>query len=221
VRRITAEGIAFIKQWEGCRLDAYQCSAGKWTIGYGHTKTAQPGMKITQGDAERLLVEDLRIYEAALANAVDVTLTDNQFAALVSWTYNIGVGAMRRSTLIKKLNAGDYAAVPLELAKWNKVKGRVVSGLSNRRAAEAGLWARGEFVASRDIVPADTMSTATAATQTGTGKAAIGVGAAGVVSTVAQHSDAIANLGFVGPVIGVALVVTAAILFVLWRKGHI
>lgn len=221
MRRINAEGIALIKQWEGCRLEAYQDIGGVWTIGYGHTKTAQPGMKITQADAERLLREDLSNYEGSVASAVDVTLTDNQFAALVSWTYNIGVSAMRRSTLIKKLNAGDYASVPLELAKWNKVKGRVVPGLSNRRAAEAGLWARGEFVASRDIVPADTMSTATAATQTGTGKAAIGVGAAGIVSTVAQHSSAIANLGMAGPAIGIALVVTAAILFVLWRKGHI
>ena len=154
MRRINDEGVALIRQWEGCKLTAYLCPAGVWTIGYGHTATAREGMTITEAEAERLLRQDLALFEAEVARAVDVDLTDNQFAALVSWSYNIGVGAMRRSSLIRRLNAGEYDAVPGELARWNKVKGRVVKGLSNRRAAEAGLWARGAFVASREIEPA-------------------------------------------------------------------
>lgn len=220
-RRINSEGILLIKQWEGCRLQAYKCPAGIWTIGYGHTRTARAGMVITQQQADDLLREDLRVFEKAVDDAVAVDLTDNQFAALVSWTYNIGEGAMRRSTLVKRLNQGHYEAVPGELAKWNKVKGKPVRGLSNRRAAEAGLWARGNFVASRSTVPTDTISATEAATSTGTGKAAIGVGAAGVISTVAQHSELLAALGTLGPVVGIVLIAVAVGLFVLWRKGKI
>lgn len=221
-RRINADGLKLLRQWEGCKLEAYRDIGGVWTIGYGHTRTARQGMTITQEQAEALLREDLRVFESAVADAVDVDLTDNQFAALVSWAYNVGVSAMRRSSLIRRLNAGDYDAVPAELAKWNKVRGQVVRGLSNRRAAEAGLWAKGAFVASRNIAPTDGgLSAKETVTQTGTGRAAATVGAAGVLSTVAQHSDAIAGLGMVGPVIGVALILTAAVLFVLWRRGHI
>lgn len=220
-RRINSEGIQLIKQWEGCRLQAYKCPAGVWTIGYGHTRTVRPDMVITQQQADDLLREDLRVFEKAVDDAVTIDLTDNQFAALVSWTYNIGEGAMRRSTLVRLLNQGHYEAVPGELAKWNKVKGKPVRGLSNRRAAEAGLWARGNFVASRSTVPTDRITATEAATSTGTGKAAIGVGAAGVISTVAQHSELLAALGTLGPVVGVVLIAVAVGLFVLWRKGKI
>lgn len=220
-RRINAEGLALIKQWEGLKLEAYQDIGGIWTIGYGHTRTAKHGMTITEVDAEVLLRQDLYTFETAVAAAVHVHLTDNQFAALVSWAYNVGADAMRKSTLIRKLNEGDYAAVPGELAKWNKVRGKPVRGLANRRAAEAGLWARGDYVVSRDTAPDDTLTAAQAATQTGTGRAAMTVGAAGVAATVAQHSDLLAALGALGPVVGVALIVVAAGLFVLWRKGKI
>lgn len=220
-RRINSEGIQLIKQWEGCKLEAYRCPAGVWTIGYGHTRTARQGLVITPQQAEELLRQDLHVFERAVDDAVDADLTDNQFAALVSWTYNIGEGAMRKSTLVKRLNAGYYDEVPAELAKWNKVKGKPVRGLSNRRAAEAGLWARGNFVASRETVPTDTITAGQAATSTGTGKAAIGVGAAGVLSTVAQHTELLGALGTLGPFVGIALIVIAAGLFVLWRKGKI
>jgi len=220
--RITDEGIALIKQWEGLRLEAYRDLGNVWTIGYGHTATAREGMSITEAEAERLLRFDLEEFQNAVNDAVRVELTPNQFAALVSWTYNVGVMAMRRSTLLKRLNAGDYEAVPAELAKWNRVKGHRVPGLANRRAAEAGLWARGAYVASREMQPdAGQASTAQALTSTGTGKAAVGVGAAGVLSTVAQHSDAMGAMGNLGPVVGVTLILTAATLFVLWRRGRI
>lgn len=220
-RRINAEGIALIKQWEGLKLDAYKDIGGVWTIGYGHTRTAKPNMRITETEAETLLRQDLYTFEMAVIACVHVHLTDNQFAALVSWAYNVGAEAMRKSTLIRKLNDGDYASVPAELAKWTKVKGKTVRGLANRRAAEAGLWARGDYVVSRDTTPDDGLTAAQAATQTGTGRAAMTVGAAGVAATVAQHSDLLVALGALGPIVGVALIVVAAGLFVLWRKGKI
>lgn len=220
-RTVTPEVIAFIKQWEGVRLEAYKCPAGVWTIGYGHTRTARQGLRITQQQADALLVEDLRKFERAVDDAVHVDLTDNQFGALVSWAFNVGEAAMRKSTLVRKLNAGDYDSVPSELARWNKAGGKVVRGLTNRRAAEAGLWARGAFVAGREVVASDGLSAKEAATATGTGKAAIGVGTAGVLSTVAQHSEALSVLGVLGPAVGIALIVAAVVLFVLWRKGKL
>lgn len=212
---VNAEGITLIKQWEGLKLAAYRDIGGIWTIGYGHTATAREGMTITKAEAEKLLADDLRDFEEGVSKAVEVPLSENQFAALVAWTYNVGIGAMRKSTLIRRLNAGDYAAVPAELAKWNKVRGKPVRGLANRRAAEAGLWARGSHVTSREVLP----DSENAAVSTGTGKAAIGVGAAGVLSTIAQHADAVSALGALGPIIGVTIILTAAVLFILWRKG--
>jgi len=157
-RKINETGLALIKQWEGLRLQAYQDSKGVWTIGYGHTSAAgapyvQKGMKISERQADAILARDLGQYETAVSEAVKVSLTDNQFAALVSFTYNVGVGALRKSTLLKKLNRGDYDAVPVELMKWVNAGGKKLKGLENRRAAEAGLWVQGEFVASRDVKP--------------------------------------------------------------------
>lgn len=211
-RRINAEGIELIKRWEGCRLEAYKCSAGVWTIGYGHTRTARQGLRITQEQAEALLIEDLRVFESAVDDAVVAPLLDNQFAALVSWTFNVGVAAMRSSTLIRKLNRGDYDAVPRELVRWAKVKGKPVHGLANRRAAEAGLWARGAFVASRNIA-----ATAPAPSSPAAEAGKLG----GVAAAAAAAAPAITSLGGVHWAVGVALVaglVALAAVYLLRRR---
>jgi lysozyme len=220
-RRINAESLALIKRWEGLKLEAYQCPAGVWTIGYGSTRGVRPGQRITEAQAERLLRDDLARFEAAIERLVQVKLSDNQFGALVSWAFNVGEGAAARSALVRKLNAGDHDAVPAELARWNKVGKRVVAGLTNRRAAEAGLWARGAHVASASVAPEPAATTVTDAAATGTGRAALGVGAAGVLSTVSQHADAIAALGYVAPAVGVVLIIVAVVLFLLWRRGRL
>lgn len=165
-RQINQDGLNLIKQWEAFIPNAYddadkshkpvekgQHIAGTLTIGYGHTGTdVHPGMVITQEQAEQFLNQDLAPAEQAVSNLVKVPLSDNQFSALVSFTFNSGVEALRGSTLLKKLNAGDYASVPGQLALWNKTtinKKKVTSGgLKNRRAAEAGLWVKGDYVAS-------------------------------------------------------------------------
>lgn len=153
MRKVSKEGLALIKQWEGLRLNAYQDSVGTWTIGYGHTTkagapTVHSGMKITETQAEVILMRDLRQFERTVERSVLPPLTDAQFAALVSFCYNVGGEAFCRSTLLKKLNRGDYESVPSELQKWTKAGGKRLNGLVHRRSAEAGLWSKGAYVSS-------------------------------------------------------------------------
>lgn len=157
-RRINDEGLEVIKRFEGKRLTAYRDPVGILTIGYGHTDAAgppqvRPGTVITEAQAEAILRQDLGQYERAVEEGVKVALSDNQFAALVSFTFNVGPANLAKSTLLKKLNAGDYDAVPGELVKWNRAGGKVLAGLTNRRAAESGLWAKGSPVSSRSVEP--------------------------------------------------------------------
>lgn len=139
------KGIALIKQFEGCKLTAYQDSAGVWTIGYGWTqpvdgKPIRAGMTIKQETAERLLKTGLVGYESDVFRLVKVGLTQGQFDALVSFTYNLGARSLSTSTLLRKLNAGDYAGAADEFLRWNKAGGKVLNGLTRRREAERALF---------------------------------------------------------------------------------
>lgn len=143
MRRINEAGLALIKEFEGLRLTSYRCPAGVWTVGYGSTGPhVVPGMTITEEEAETLLTDDLRRFEEGVEQLVEVPLNDNQFAALVSFAFNLGLGALSGSTLLRLLNEGDYASVPAQLARWNKAGGKVLAGLSRRREAEGELWSR-------------------------------------------------------------------------------
>lgn len=151
-RRISAEGLAHVKRWEGLRLDSYRDVAGVWTVGYGHTGSpAAPGVSITEQEAEVLLRADLNTAETAVSQMVKVPLTDEQHASLVSFVFNVGVTAFAKSTLLKELNAGNYDEVPAQLQRWVFAGGKRTPGLVNRRAAEAGLWAKGAYVNSASI----------------------------------------------------------------------
>lgn len=139
------KGIALIKQFEGCKLTAYQDSVGVWTIGYGWTqpvdgKPIRAGMTIKQETAERLLNTGLVSYEFDVSRLVKVGLTQGQFDALVSFTYNLGARSLSTSTLLRKLNAGDYAGAADEFLRWNKAGGKVLNGLTRRREAELALF---------------------------------------------------------------------------------
>lgn len=140
-RRIGVAGLALVKEFEGCKLVAYKCPAGVWTIGYGSTGShVRPGMKISAARAEELLREDLERFELAVAKAAP-TANDNQFDALVSFAFNLGEEALRTSTLLRKHKAGDFAGAAAQFHRWNKAGGRVLAGLVRRRAAEAKLYA--------------------------------------------------------------------------------
>ncbi len=110
--------------------------------------TILPLRHLYERRAETMLLTDLRQYERAVEKAVYVDLSDEQFGALVSFCYNIGITAFQNSTLLKKLNKGDYESVPIELQKWTKAGGKRLKGLVHRRAAEAGLWAKSAYVSS-------------------------------------------------------------------------
>ena len=139
------EGLALIKKFEGCELKAYQCSAGVWTIGYGHTKDVVEGMEITQEEAEQMLVDELHEYESYINKYVTVALSQNQFDALVSWVYNLGPANLSASTMLKVLNSGEYEDVPAQMKRWNKAGGKVLEGLVRRREAEACLFVGKEW----------------------------------------------------------------------------
>ena len=139
------KGIALIKQFEGRRLTAYQDSVGVWTIGYGWTqpvdgKPIRAGMTIKQETADRLLKTGLVSSESDVSRLVKVGLTQWQFDALVSFTYNLGARSLSTSTLLRKLNAGDYAGAADEFLRWNKAGGKVLNGLTRRREAEHALF---------------------------------------------------------------------------------
>lgn len=138
----TTVDLELIKKFEGHYLKAYLCPANVWTIGYGHTKTAKQGMVITPEEADRLLEQDVAWVKATVLGAVKVPLTANQTSALYSFVFNVGSGAFRSSTLLRKLNAGDYAGAQAQFRRWNKAGGKVLRGLTRRRAAEAKLFGR-------------------------------------------------------------------------------
>lgn len=139
-RQVNDAGIALIKDFESLHLTPYLCPANIWTIGYGHTRTVRAGMRLTPGQADQLLDDDLRIAERSVARLVQVPLSDNQFAALASFVFNVGTANFERSTLLRLLNRGWYEQVPAQLMRWNRASGEVLGGLSRRRAAEAKLW---------------------------------------------------------------------------------
>ncbi len=139
-RQINEAGLKELTSSEGVRLKAYQDGGGVWTIGWGHTKGVSRGQVITREQAEQFLREDLAWAQRAVETSVKVPLSDNQFAALVSFTFNVGEGAFKKSTLLKKLNKGDYNSVPKELMKWCNDNGKRVQGLYNRRMREGALF---------------------------------------------------------------------------------
>jgi len=148
---VSQQGVELVKKFEGLHkvqpdgtVSSYRCPAGVWTIGYGATKGVRSGTKLTVQECEDRLLEELNEFGAQVRRVVDVPLTQSQFDAIVSLTFNIGIGNLKSSTLLRKLNAGDYAAVPAQMMRWNKarVDGKLtpLKGLTRRRAAEAAVF---------------------------------------------------------------------------------
>lgn len=146
--KTSAAGRKAIAGHEGVRLKAYPdpATGGEpWTIGVGHTSAAGPpkvtkGMTITEAECDEILSRDLATFEKAVEKAVTVPLDQNQFDALVSFTFNVGAGNFQKSTLLRKLNAGDYIGAADQFSVWNKAAGKVMKGLTTRRAEERALF---------------------------------------------------------------------------------
>ena len=144
MRRLSDAGLEILKRLEGCRLQVYADAAGLPTIGYGHVvlvhEQDQFAAGITQSEATELLHKDVRIAERAVFRLISVPLTDGQFDALVSFTFNLGAGALQRSTLRRKINRGELESLPSEFMRWTWSAGVQLSGLIFRRKAECLLY---------------------------------------------------------------------------------
>ena len=133
-------GIQLICQFEGLRLERYRDAVGLWTIGYGHLILKEELTKITTGEAKDLLRKDLKRTEDGVKKLLNNASTQNQFDALVSFAFNLGVGNLKQSTLLKKFHAGDIQGAALQFKSWNKAGGKVLTGLTRRREAEMKLF---------------------------------------------------------------------------------
>lgn len=143
-RRINAEGLGILMHFEGCKLEAYPdpgTGGAPWTIGWGETgPSIKPGLKWTQKQCDDRLMARLTEFEAGVEAMAKVKLTNNQFSALVVLAYNIGLSALRGSTLMRLVNAGRFREAAEEFPRWNKSGARVMAGLTRRRLAERDLF---------------------------------------------------------------------------------
>ena len=138
--KTSQQGIALIEQFEGLRLAAYQDGAGIWSIGVGHTDRVKEGDTCTSAQADEWLQQDIEQAERAVNTLVKIPLNQNQFDALVSFTYNLGWASLEESTLLRLLNAGATQLAAAEFPKWDDVAGKVSEGLLKRRMAERALF---------------------------------------------------------------------------------
>lgn len=138
--QISSRGLGLIKQFEGLKLTAYRCPAGVPTVGYGHTgPDVKMGMTITEPQADALLRQDVAKFERGVEKLAPKT-TQGQFDALVSFAFNLGLKALEGSTLLRLHKAGDYQAAAPQFLRWNRAGGRILPGLTRRRAQERGLY---------------------------------------------------------------------------------
>ena len=145
MNKINKATLDLIKSFEGLELKAYKDAVGVWTIGYGHTSMAgppnvTPNMKITEKEAEEMLLRDLKKYADAVDKYITVDLNDNQYGALVSFCYNVGPGNFKDSSVCRYTNQKRFKEVPARLLLWNKAGGKVLKGLTRRRDAEGKLF---------------------------------------------------------------------------------
>lgn len=140
MNQFTEEGLENLKRFEGLRLEAYQDSAGVWTIGYGHTAQVQPGQHITAEQAEQFLRQDLEDAENLVRHGVTRPLNDNQYSALTSFAYNVGSDQFLSSTLLRLLNQGDLGGAAEQFSRWTHADGQELPGLVARRQAERALF---------------------------------------------------------------------------------
>lgn len=155
--KMTEEGLALIKRFEGLRLDAYRDAVGVWTIGYGHTSMAgapqvHAGLRISEAEAHEILARDVEVFAQGVRELLVVELSNQQFSALVSFAYNVGLGGLKRSSVLAAVNNREFDAVPRRLSLWTKAGGRVLPGLVRRRAAEGALFMSANVAQSKEII---------------------------------------------------------------------
>lgn len=221
--KLSAQGEKLIKEGEGLKLYAYDDKnpnkpflrgkpKGTLTIGYGHTSaagepTVVPGMKITKAEADRIFSKDAQNFAAKVDALVTTEVTQNQFDALVSFAYNVGIGAFGKSTLLKKVNARQFDQVPAEFMKWVNQNGEPVPGLVNRRRAEVAVWRQ---LKTSDVAavstPVDVPKPEKPITKSKIANASVGVGIAGGLEAANQFSTAVSSASAAHDSVGILTV---------------
>lgn len=241
---IASSGLELIKTFEGLELNAYKDSVDVPTIGYGHTKGVKMGQVITTDQAEQFLMKDVEKGEDAVNKLIKVPLNQNQFDALVSFTFNLGRGNFRKSTLRKVLNAGRYVEVPSQLTRWIYAGGEPLKGLLRRRQAEANLFTAFDEVAvaadnsvfpepepassapsvmPKKVQPGNIKSLLKSRTVAGTGTAAVATGAIAkeVFDKREQIRDQVSNVSGVDTSIWLYIlfgIILISLLFILYSR---
>jgi len=198
-------GLELIKRFEGLHrvtddgmVASYRCPAGRWTIGYGHTKGVRSGQKITPDQADQFLRDDVQWCEEAVKRHVQVPLSQLQFDALVSFVFNLGEGNFASSTLLKVLNRGEYSEVPEQIMRWNKARvGGVLKplrGLTRRRSAEAAMFSMDSPFASDGGEKMPQKPEPTAKKPLRKSKTMAGAGMAGAGVTLSTTADQVQGL---------------------------
>jgi lysozyme len=234
-KTLSPNGRAKIKQWEALNLVAYLDPVGIWTIGWGHTAGVKKGDTITKEQAEQLLDDDISVATRAIARyvkpAIIEEMTQNQYDALVSFVFNVGPGGFRSSTLLKKLNKGDFDSVVPEMKQWNKgtIDGKkvVLRGLINRRKVEADLWttgqATGKFVSSNYVVPVPPVKpeqVTAAGAGTATGLATLSEPVTKLIDSLQTQQDALSSGDKIQIVIGGIVLLSGLVaLFIAWQQA--
>lgn len=233
-KQVSDSGLNLVMKFEGLHklqddgmVASYRCPAGKWTIGYGHTKGVRSGMKASVSDCQAFLKADLEEAGVAVKRLVNVPLSQSQYDALVSFVFNLGEGNFKSSTLLKVLNQGKYGEVPGQIIRWNKarVKGELteLKGLTRRRAAEAALFTMDEPLSSEEggdlMVQKPEVATpkplAKSKTMAGAGMAGVGTlgsmigDAASQLQSLVSYSSTIKTVFVILTVVGIALVTYA------------
>ncbi len=219
---MNGRGVKLVCEFEGFRAAAYRDPVGVLTVGYGHTGRAGPpavaaGMRVTRAEARRILVRDLARFAAGVRTSLRATLNDNQFSALVSFAYNVGLPAFRKSSVLAAVNRGAFASVPRRLALWVNAGGTVLPGLVRRRAAEAALFMEpvGEAEPVREVEPEVALRPVAPLAGKSFGRSTTNI-AAMVSATVAACASASEEIGaWIGPDVAASLPRLAAAVVVV------
>ncbi len=223
--KLNQAGLNLIKKYEGFRAKAYRDAVGVWTIGYGHTSmaglpTVTPGLKISRQQGENILARDVEKFARQIRPLIFVDLNDNQFSALVSFAYNVGVGGFKRSSALQRVNAGRFDAVPNRLSLWVKAGGKTLKGLVRRRAAEGELFlSSANHQAEKSTQPIGPVSGKPAGQST-TNLAALLSAISGLVSVFMAGAGEQAGAYFIAIAVLVIIAATVWIMRERWKKSQ-
>lgn len=219
---ISYEAVCEVALSEGCRLAAYRCPANVWTIGWGHTDGVKEGDIITQAEADQMLCDDLQDFTFAVQTLLELRANPNQLGAMVSLAYNIGQAGFSRSTVLRQHNRGNYQAAARAFGLWNKAGGRVLSGLTSRRAREAALYLTPEFRSDTEEMPqrVDPESNLRQSPIAQSGVLSIASGMTAAAASAIEPVTTIADNLRIDPllIVGVIAIVVGVVVFIQRKK---